>query len=436
MRRGGTPALPVMCAALLCVALLHHVGCTGDPEAPGPGGGWVEEIVLHPERFTLLMADHREGWVALHRNDWISALSEGGVPAQRAAQELGRFYRVLGTLSDAAWLGLGGEFEARKILPVGSLLPLFVRFAADQAGDVPAAARWQGIAEGRTPEIAALARAFRDVRPPGSPASLQGPLAERLRLHRGLQEGTVEWAALRVVASQPVLLEPMAESGSSRALYDPLIYRSLQAGVERQAGGRVARPGGVSGGVSGGDPGGDPGGVPDASSGAGLESLLFSGQLGLQAAGIALPAEDGADACRVLVEQVDALLDSWHRQLGAGSSEEGRAILEDLRLIEGTRARYLIDRAEEVLPTRPRCAWTLASLAMDHNHGRTIGPINSPTLYAILASASFRLGHRREAMDTLQVLVDSYPEVVPLDETIGDLVVLDAMGRSGDSKEH
>ena len=33
----------------------------------------------------------RDGWVALHRNDWLSASSAGGVPSRRALEQLATF---------------------------------------------------------------------------------------------------------------------------------------------------------------------------------------------------------------------------------------------------------------------------------------------------------------------------------------------------------
>jgi hypothetical protein len=233
-----------------------------------------------------------------------------------------------------------------------------------------------------------------------------------MALHRAIREGSGDLATFRSVASQPLVVEPV--ENSSRELYDPLVYATLRLAMER---------------------------VPTSDLG-GLSALLFSGSLDgaseadtLAALGGTLPSTDDATACRDTVRALDTRLDAWQQQL-SGVQGDGRALLSDLRLIDGFRARLLVDLAANVVEDRPACALALSSLAMDHEHGRQVGPVNSPMLYAVTASAWLRQGHVREAMDALQVLVPDYPEVVAVDETIGDLAVLDGMGRIGDSREH
>lgn len=96
----------------------------------------------------------------------------------------------------------------------------------------------------------------------------------------------------------------------------------------------------------------------------------------------------------------------------------------------------MVELAVQALQDRPRCALALSMLALDHDEGRSIGPINSPTLYAVTAASWLATGHTREAKDALEALIETFPEVVAVNETIGDLAVLEAMGRSGDSREH
>jgi len=62
--------------------------------------------------------------------------------------------------------------------------------------------------------------------------------------------------------------------------------------------------------------------------------------------------------------------------------------------------------------------------------------LNPPTLFAVSAAANLRTGRTREALDALEVLVGAYPEIKGLDETVGDLAVLQGLDRAGDSREN
>ncbi|MEL6350094.1 MAG: hypothetical protein AAFV53_43745, partial [Myxococcota bacterium] len=75
-------------------------------------------------------------------------------------------------------------------------------------------------------------------------------------------------------------------------------------------------------------------------------------------------------------------------------------------------------------------------MAMDMQGGRQIGALNPPGLFVLLAEANLRTGRSREALDMLDPLKEAYPEVKGLNETLGDLVVLEGLERIGDSKEN
>ena len=67
---------------------------------------------------------------------------------------------------------------------------------------------------------------------------------------------------------------------------------------------------------------------------------------------------------------------------------------------------------------------------------RDVGPANKPTLYALQAEVRLRSSRTREALDALQALAGAYPEIGGLRELAGDLAILRALDRSGDSKEN
>ena len=138
----------------------------------------------------------------------------------------------------------------------------------------------------------------------------------------------------------------------------------------------------------------------------------------------------------MLFRSLDAELDAWRVSAAAGASADGRALLDDLRLVDGARARALVDLAVSALDAgRPACALAYGQLALDHESPRAVGPVNSPTLFAVVASAHLRVGRTREALDALDVLDDQWPELAGLDDTLGTLVVLEGLDRRGDSRE-
>jgi hypothetical protein len=129
-------------------------------------------------------------------------------------------------------------------------------------------------------------------------------------------------------------------------------------------------------------------------------------------------------------------LDAWKESLVARATEEGRALVEDLQLVPLLRGRMLLAQARRALQAgHPRQAQALLLLARDLSHPRDISPLNPPLLYAMLAETHLRTGHTREALDALEVLVEAFPAVVGVDETVGDLAVLQGLDRRGDSKE-
>jgi len=351
-------------------------------EKPELAHSWVAEVVNRPERFTERVAAHREGWVAFQRNDWPAARAAGGDPAARAGAELARFYAVLDRANDLAWSRLVTRWSARGLAP-GLLQRL-----ADASGPVP---------------IDSPGLLGSDV--PGADA-----LGSRVALHQQVRAGQAPAAALVELATRPMLVEPVAETGQSREIEDPWMLETL-AMAERAA-------------------------LAPAT-----DDTLFSGRLDGSGGFPALPAPvndalaDG-DACRAKVRAIDAELDAWRTALAGGAGPDGRALLDDLRLVDSTRARALVDMAVAALEAqRPACALALGQLALDHESPRAIGPVNSPTLFAVVATAQLYTGRTREALDAIEPIRATYPAVAALDETVNTLVVLEGIDRRGDSRE-
>ena len=161
-------------------------------------------------------------------------------------------------------------------------------------------------------------------------------------------------------------------------------------------------------------------------------SLLSDAKLGLETLG----AIDDAQLAREFVRTLDKYLDQWKAQLSQAPNGDGRQLLADLQLLEIYRAQTLIGLAERALgDSRPRQALSFVQLAQNMRSPREIGPINSPLLFALLAEANLSTGRFREALEPLEILSRSFPEVTGLDETVGDLSVLSSINRQGDSKE-
>jgi hypothetical protein len=360
--------------------------CTGGSESESAvetplGRGWIAAVVREPGSFEKAMSGGREGWVALHRNDWPAAAAAGGTAAPRALDQLARFEDRLDGLSRWTWAELQAEWAARGSMPADSL---FSRVAELAAKGLPA--------EGGVP-----------------------PLAERMALHRGIRDGGRTVDELRPALAQPLVRE--AIEGGERTFYDPMVYGTLAMWYRRQRGNEPL-----------------------------AEAALFSASLtgaptvaaDLEALGLHadFPTDD-VDGCRQLVRDLDAQLDPWRLRLANEADADGRALLGDLRLVETTRARLLVELSLSATDQgHAQCALAWAELARDHQDPRAVGPVNSPHLFVALAAANLGSGRTREALDALQVLVTAYPEVVGLDDTAGALAVIESIDRRGDSREN
>jgi hypothetical protein len=170
----------------------------------------------------------------------------------------------------------------------------------------------------------------------------------------------------------------------------------------------------------------------------GLAGVVFSGRWSLQVPDPSLPEtwappmSDDPSAVRDRIRALDVLLDAWRQEQ---SDEAG--LITDLKLVAGYRSRALVEYGGRLLDAgQPAGAQAAGLMALDAGSGRRIGALNPPGVFVLLAEASLRLGRSREALDMLEPLLGLHPEVLGIDETLGDLVVLDGMARLGDSKEN
>jgi hypothetical protein len=386
---------------MLFLSLLAACGEAPAPEASdvdGAPAAWIEDLAREPARFGTLVDPARDRWTALHRNDLIAAAALDGpaadaAPARRARAELAILHAVLADANAVAWKRLA-EGLARRGTPDPAGVP-----AGTMAGLVGLAVRGSFVP---MPDVPAA--------PPDASDGLHAPLppGATLDIVRG------HLAELSVRASRPVVSE-----GNAR-LWDPQVHASLSRAWSAAAG------------------------TPPTAGSA--EAELFSGHLALDvafpvgttpAARVADAPANEVDPCEDAVRALDAAVDPWAASLAGSASDEGRALLHDLRLVEGARARRLADEGVAALRAgRHNCARAVASAAIDLADPRTVGPVNHPVLYATLAAADLRAGRTREALDALEVLRAGFPDVQGLDETVEALAVLEGMTRSGDSREN
>jgi hypothetical protein len=383
------------------LVLLTLMACGGASdvavtEASPLDGTWLATVLKEPARFQAVVDADRVGWIALHKNDWTAATSGSGAPAKRAAAELAVFHAVLAQTSGEAWRALANTWEGRGSFPTDSVLPRLVALAAKDAGDATAATRWERV-----------------------PGRADPALDARIALHARVRKGEAERGALLEVATTPLVEEP--NGSAKRPLWDPMLHLSLS-----QSYGRTIASG-----------------YPTDS----LDRGLFSGMVdpedgsparSLAKLGLTMPSTDDFDACRDTSRAFTDRLSTWYLAFDAASgTDDSRALERDLRLVDGFRSRALVDWAVDALASgRPRCALALAELALDHEQPRAVTPLNSPTLFAVIAQANLRSGRTREALDALEVLVLPFPETTGLDETMGDLAVLEGLDRAGDSREN
>jgi hypothetical protein len=373
------------------------IACT---EVPAPSshpldGGWVDAALMDPASFTASIAPHRSGWVSLHANDLSAAASAGGPPGQLAGLQQRELEEALSRLAGVAWERAYATWARQVGIPEGSAIPVVAALSSLDQGDPERAEAWLARYTGT-----ALTPLVSELRAGGlSAASGQTALGACVAAHLSSRGSGEPLSGCR---------SPLLEEGSRR-LYDPLIYRTRahRLALERPA----------------------------------SDALLFGGQWSVvpnaalpESWGI--PAADEPDAVRDRIRGLDDLLAGW-RAAKAAAGAPGLSLLQELRLVSLYRGHALAGYASRLLDAgQPRSARAAALMALDAGHGRRIGALNPPLLFAALADADLRLGRSREALDMLAPLKEVHPGILGLQETIGDLVVLEGMTRLGDSKEN
>ncbi|MBX2796144.1 MAG: hypothetical protein KTR31_00705 [Myxococcales bacterium] len=443
----------------MIVQALLLIGCTGteavDATSAEPSSdkgpsltqfGWISEVVLDPPAFAALTeGDARAGWVAMHAHDYPAAVQAfSDDPAARARGELalGLLYADLNRVSGLAYESLFSEWDERGTLPKGNEPPL-VAGLASYCSDGSTTVTWaQRITEGTG---LPLAQALMQNRTPFEVASSDA-FGRRLAIHRAARS-SADVQPLLDVAGAPVTTREVKDEEFSRTFWDPCLYRTLSDHwVDRVVHGLrgsswkeivawAKRDTGLTGRIFAAWPTSEDLTSEVASSDhpglVGARSPLLR-KLGV---GTNAVSSDDAEQARGMVRVLDTGLANWRDQLLELSDEDGRALLNDLRLIHRFRQEWLVTRARLALESnRPRQALAYLELGRDASEG--IGPANGPSLMALMAEVQLRLGHTREALDALQELTEVYPEIVGLKEVVGDLAVLRGLDRQGDSKEN
>lgn len=354
-----------------------------EPAAEPLDASWIATVVREPARFTAALDDSggRDAWTAFHRNDWLAAhASAGSVAGRRASAELAVFEGVLWTTQSAALLALADGWHAHS---PDSPEPKWLLASAQRVAEL----RQDGVTADRWRTAAAMSGV-------GGDTSSAKPFAFDLPTPLGAGD-------LRALSAAP-LEDPVLGS-----FWDPTRPLALQRAY---AGDAAAGPGDLSDVLFG--------ALPDAALGD-------------------RPTADDIEACRVFTQSLDARLDAWGVRLEAGATDDGRALLTQLQLVAVGRSRTLSSLAVDALDNgRPACAAFYAKQALDHASSRAISPINSPTLFAVLAAANVATGHVREALDALTALRAPFPEATGVIETVGDLAVQQGLDRSGISREN
>lgn len=361
--------------------------CTEAPPpepAPEPlDASWIATVVREPARFTAALdaTGGRDAWTAFHRNDWLAAHAAApSVAGKRASAELAVFEGVLWATQSAALLALADGWHAHS---PDSPEPRWLLASAQRVAEL----RQDGVTADRWRTAAAMSGV-------GVDASAAKPFVFDRPTPLGVDE-------LRALSAAP-LQDPALGS-----FWDPTRPLALQRAYAADA----------------------------APPPADLQDVLF-GALPDAAVGDR-PASDDVEACRVFTQALDARLDAWGVRLEAGATNDGRALLTQLQLVAVGRSRTLSNLAVDALDhARPACAAFYAEQALDRSASRTISPVNSPTLFAVLAAANVANGHVREALDALTALRVPFPEATGVIETVGDLAVQQGLDRSGISREN
>ena len=406
--------------------------------------GWISEVVLDPAAFgTLTQGASRDGWIALHAHDYrgsIRAFADQEDARARGEFALALFYDDLSAASGVAHDQLFTEWQARTTLPEGNDVVLLASLAS-YCSDGDTTVSWaQKITDG--PGLP-IARALMQGRSPFDVSSAD-PFGRRLAVHQRARNESPDETPLLELSAEPVVTRD--EGDFVRKFWDPCLHRTLSEywlrasvmslrgsswrAIDRWAADDV----GLAGRVFAAWPSADD--LKSEAQTAEAPGLVGSRTPLLRKLGVGTEAVTGdtAQQAQEEVRVLDAGLDGWRKQLREGATDDGRALLEDLGLVDRFRQEWLVTRARLALRNdRPQLALTFLDLA--HDPSAELGVANSPSLFALLARAQLQVGRTREALIALQKLEAFAPEVLGLREVVGDLAVLRGLDRVGVGRE-
>jgi hypothetical protein len=430
----------------LSLAVATAVACGSDSTTEvvdlptGYEGSTIDILVRNPAIFQSEIQDSRAGWVAFHNGNLAEAVSLDGEefsnPKGRAAAELAALHFRLAQVQSEALISLA---ESQENIGRATALPLFAHIAqlemTDSGFTSTGDSTWLSASiESTLPEVAEAATLL----------SAQGleesgqmnPFTARYLRHQ--RERTAGQTDSNPDAQADVVVAPLWELESIR-LYDPQTHFTLAHIYQMEA--ERLRSSGLSAALF------SPCPNSETASGASRESQAL--RLGAPCAdqlthiGVdtelitaMIDGEDDLQSARTLVHRVDEILDEWSNAAAHTASPDGVALLTSLSLVESFRAKLLVSLAGDLLNQgRPHQALAVAQATLDITNPRSVSVTNPALLFAVLAHAQLRTGHTREALDALEVLSQIFPSVITVDETVGDLAVVEGLHRLGDSKE-
>lgn len=398
--------------ALAMLAACSSATTTSSPErvASPLDAGWIAQVVAEPSVFTQVIdAGPRDAWVAFHQGQWATAASLARDPTlrARAQAEHAQLYQDLAALEAETWPKLSALWVQRDPRQAEGPLPFLAALSLAAANQPDAALSTPGLDPRQQVAIQALC---------AGPALPDGP---------GLDPGGCLEASIQLwrgeAGAEPCDPRQTLELPGDGDFTNPIALAAAAARARRAVEATSAS-------------------APPTGDGVNAQTLFGEAWTSEVLAALALPdsgTTDDAQLARERVRALDAALLTWSTELQARASEDGTALLGELGLVDAARNRIVVGWAREALAAdRPHQAAALLMLAHDVEHARQITPENHPQRFALAALADLRTGRGRQALDHLSALDGAVPELPAVVEALGDLVVLEGLGRSGDSKEH